>query len=260
MAMAMATVTANSFTCATCHRIYHRKSYYTRHVLLCEIMNKSVKERQLENEERADTPTIRGMYEIILELTKKMNIMDQRLQELAKWTDVKKRKINILYWLNNNPDKNGCIGSFEAFMLQLKVTRRHLDYLFRSDYTSTILHILQEHLPLEDGTKINVMKAFEQKTNVLYVYTQDQWMIATEQMFQTLLYVVDKKLLGEFIKWQTENAVNMVDDDFALKYAMNVKKIMGGNLSRDQIYSRIKIDLYKYLKVCLRNITECEFV
>lgn len=255
--------TACSFTCATCHRIYHRKSYYSRHVLLCEIMNKSVKERQLENEERSDTPTVRGLYEIILELTKKMNAMDQRLQELAKWTDIKKRKINILEWLNANPEKIGTIsggGSFEAFILQLKVTRRHLEYLFRSDYTSTILHILQENLPLEDGTKTNVMKAFEQKANVLYVYTQGQWVIATEQLVQTLLYVVDKKLLGEFIKWQTENAVNMADDDFALKYAVNVKKIMGGNLSREQIYSRLKIDLYKYLKVCLRNITECEFV
>jgi hypothetical protein len=226
-------------------------------------MNKSVKERQLENEERADTPTVRGLYEIILELTKKMNVMEQQIQELTKWTNVKKRKINILEWLNANPEKIGTIsggGSIEVFMLQLKVTRRHLEYLFRSDYTSTILHILQENLPLDDGTKANVMKAFEQKANVLYVYTQEQWIIATEQMFQTLLYVVDKKLLGEFIKWQTENAVNMADDDFALKYAVNVKKIMGGNLSREQIYTRLKIDLYKYLKVSLKNITDCEFV
>jgi len=259
----MATTSNSSYTCATCHRIYHRKSYYSRHVLLCDIMNKSVKERQLENEERADTPTVRGLYEIILELTKKMNVMEQQIQELTKWTDVKKRKINILEWLNANPDKIGTIsggGSFEAFMLQLKVTQRHLDYLFRSDYTSTILHILKENLPLDDGTKANVMKAFDQKTNVLYTYSQGQWSIVTEQMFQTLLFVVDKKLLGEFINWQTENTVNMADDDFALKYAVNVKKIMGGNLSRDQIYSRLKIDLYKYLKVSLKNITDCEFI
>jgi hypothetical protein len=213
-------------------------------------MNKSVKERQLENEERADTPTMRGLYEIILELTKKMNVMDQRLQELAKWTDVKKQKINILDWLNAHPAK---LGSFEAFMLQLKVTRQHLDYLFRSDYTSTILHILQENLPVEDAANANVLKAFDLKTNLLYAYSQGQWMIMTEQMFQTLLYVVDKKLLGEFIKWQTENAANMTDDDFALKYAVNVKKIMGGNLSREQIFSRVKIDLYKYLKVSVKN-------
>ena len=225
-------------------------------------MNKSVKERQLENEERADTPTVRGLYEIILELTKKMNVMDQRLQELTKWTDVKKQKINILDWLNANPVNVGGGGSFEAFMLQLKVTRRHLDFLFRSDYTSTILHILQENLPVADeegGATANVLKAFDHKVNVLYVYSQGQWLLLTEQLFQTLLYVVDKKLLGEFIKWQTENAVNMADDDFALKYAVNVKKIMGGTLSREQIYTRLKIDLYKYLKVSVKNMTEYTF-
>ena len=225
-------------------------------------MNKSVKERQLENEERADTPTVRGLYEIILELTKKMNVMDQRLQELTKWTDVKKQKINILDWLNANPVNVGGGGSFEAFMLQLKVTRRHLDFLFRSDYTSTILHILQENLPVaeeEGGATANVLKAFDHKVNVLYVYSQGQWLLLTEQLFQTLLYVVDKKLLGEFIKWQTENAVNMADDDFALKYAVNVKKIMGGTLSREQIYTRLKIDLYKYLKVSVKNMTEYTF-
>ena len=225
-------------------------------------MNKSVKERQLENEERADTPTVRGLYEIILELTKKMNVMDQRLQELTKWTDVKKQKINILDWLNANPVNVGGGGSFEAFMLQLKVTRRHLDFLFRSDYTSTMLHILQENLPVaeqEGGATANVLKAFDHKVNVLYVYSQGQWLLLTEQLFQTLLYVVDKKLLGEFIKWQTENAVNMADDDFALKYAVNVKKIMGGTLSREQIYTRLKIDLYKYLKVSVKNMTEYTF-
>jgi hypothetical protein len=228
---------------------------------MCEIMNKSVKERQLENEERADTPTVRGLYEIILELTKKMNVMDQRLQELTKWTDVKKQKINILDWLNANPVNVGGGGSFEAFMLQLKVTRRHLDFLFRSDYTSTMLHILQENLPVaeQEGATANVLKAFDHKVNVLYVYSQGQWLLLTEQLFQTLLYVVDKKLLGEFIKWQTENAVNMADDDFALKYAVNVKKIMGGTLSREQIYTRLKIDLYKYLKVSVKNMTEYTF-
>jgi hypothetical protein len=91
------------------------------------------------------------------------------------------------------------------------------------------------------------------------VYSQGQWLLLTEQLFQTLLYVVDKKLLGEFIKWQTENAVNMADDDFALKYAVNVKKIMGGTLSREQIYTRLKIDLYKYLKVSVKNMTEYTF-
>jgi len=81
-----------------------------------------------------------------------------------------------------------------------------------------------------------------------------------EQMFKTLLHQLDKQFLAAFVNWQKENAAKMEQDDFAMKYAQNVKKVMGGNLSRDQIYSRVKIDLYKYLKVGAKNITEYEFV
>ena len=52
----------------------------------------------------------------------------------------------------------------------------------------------------------------------------------------------------------------MKDDNFAIKYATYVKKVMGGKLTREQIYSRVKIDLYNYLKVCVKNIVEYEFV
>ena len=254
--------TKTNYTCASCHRGYQRKLYYSRHVLLCEIMSKTVKERQQENEEQADTPTVRVLYDVILELTSKLRHMEGRVEELTKWADVKKRKINILEWLNANhitQCEGG--GTFETLLVQLAVTRQHLEYLFRNDYVSTILQILQEKLPLDDGLKANPIQAFDQKVNVLFAYSgAEGWCIVTDVMFQKLLYVADKKLLGEFIKWQTENAANMADDDFAIKYALNVKKAMGGSLTREQIYSRVKIDMYKYLKVCMKNITECEFV
>ena len=251
--------TKMTYTCASCHRGYQRKLYYNRHVLLCEIMSKTVKERQQENEEQADTPTVRVLYDVILELTSKLRQMEGRIEELAKWAELKKRKINILDWLNTNHTQ-GRGGSFESLLGQLTVTRRHLEYLFRNDYVSTILQILQEHLPLEDGLTANPIQAFDQKANVLFAYCGPAWCIVTDVMFQKLLYVADKKLLGEFIKWQTENAANMADDDFAIKYALNVKKAMGGSLTREQIYSRVKIDMYKYLKVCMKNKTEYEFV
>lgn len=257
-----------NFTCTSCHRGYQRKLYYNRHVLLCELMRKSVKERQQENEEQADTPTLRVLYDVILELTHKLRQMEGRVEELAKWADVKKRKINILEWLNTTyAQGSGGGGTFETLLGQLNVTREHLDYLFRNDYVSTIVQILQENLPIADGLKVNPLKAFEQKTNVLYAYCvtsgaqEPSWCVVTDVMFQKLLFIADKKLLGEFIKWQTENAANMADDDFAIKYALNVKKAMGGSLTREQIYSRVKIDMYKYLKVCMKVcLTENEFV
>ena len=258
----MTTATGINYTCESCHRGYQRKTYYNRHVLLCEIMRKSVKERQLENEERADTPTVRALYEVILELANKMTAMERQIKELSKLADYKKRKINILDWLNETRQPNET--AIEDFLLGFKVVEwKHLEHLFQHDYPSAVLQVLQEALPLNiDGGGGAIIKAFDQKTNVLFVYSKVEvkWIILPEPMFKSLLHRLDKLFLAAFVNWQKENAAKMEQDDFAMKYAQNVKKVMGGNLSRDQIYSRIKIDLYKYLKVGTTNITECEFV
>ena len=258
--------TALQYTCGICNRSYQRKNYYNRHILVCEIISKSVKERRLENEEQRDTPSVRILYEVILDLTSKITKMDLQIQKLTTFADQKKRKIDMLDWLNTNQVTDVC-GSFEQLLLNIQVSSVHLEHLFQSDYTPTILHILQEHIPLDDGLKVQPIKAFMQKTNVLYVYNTDsekpatkKWLLMTETMLQTLIYFTDKKLLAEFIKWQNNNADKMKDDNFAIKYATYVKKVMGGKLTREQIYSRVKIDLYNYLKVCVKNIVEYEFV
>ena len=69
-----------------------------------------------------------------------------------------------------------------------------------------------------------------------------------DALFPKIINVVMKQLLDEFIIWQKENAGKMDQDDFAVKYANNARKIMGGSLTREQIYSRVKLDLYKCLK------------
>ena len=35
---------------------------------------------------------------------------------------------------------------------------------------------------------------------------------------------------------------------------------MGGNLTREQVYAKVKLDLYKYLKVNMTNIMEYQFI
>jgi hypothetical protein len=66
-------------------------------------------------------------------------------------------------------------------------------------------------------------------------------------------------MMDEFVKWQNENKAKMsASDDFAVLYATNVKKIMGGNNTRDQLFSRIKRELFKHLRVDPPNIMEYE--
>jgi len=170
---------------------------------------------------------------------------------------LKKKKINMVDWLNENHTE-GVNIDFDQFIKCIKVERDQLENLFQTDYTSGILKVLEDKLSLDPYVN-NPLKAFDQKNNVFFAYVNNTWCILPDKLFQQLINNISKQLLDEFIKWQTENANRMDQDDFAIKYSANVKKIMGGNLSREQNYAKIKLDLYKYLKVNVKNITEYQF-
>ena len=104
------------------------------------------------------------------------------------------------------------------------------------------------------------IKAFDQKENILFIYNDDnKWEILSHPMFANLMNILSKKILTELLKWQTENKSKMRQDDFSYTYARNVQKIMGGNLTQEQIHMRVKKELYNYLKMNLRNVVEYEF-
>jgi hypothetical protein len=118
-------------------------------------------------------------------------------------------------------------------------------------------------LHIRDETSANEtmpIKAFDQKENILFIYNdENKWEILSLPMFANLMNILSKKILTEFLKWQTENKSKMREDDFSYRYARNVQKIMGGNLTQEQIHMRVKKELYHYLKMNLRNVVEYEF-
>ena len=229
------------FTCKFCKRCYQRKIYYSRHIGVCELICKSVKERALDSEEGDDTPTVRALYDVVLELVNKVAKMEKTIIKLTKCADIKMKKINMEDSLNESKGDESKGKPFEDFIETIKVERKHLEYLFKNDLISGILFVIQDFNPLD------TIKAFEQKRNDLYVYSTSKWQIMPDNMFQQLVNIVNRMLMNEFVNWQTENSDKMEQDVFAIKYATNVKKILGNNLTREQIYSRVKVGFYKTL-------------
>jgi hypothetical protein len=185
--------------------------------------------------------------------------MEKKMNDLTKWVDTKKLKIKVIDWLNEKyRAENAPPLDFTTFVGSIHVTRLHLEYLFQHDYITCIGHVLQDMLP--QACDRNVVKAFDQKYNVLFGYTASQWVELTEDLFQTMINVITKQLWHEFIVWQKENAPKMVQDEFAVTYAINAKKMMAGTLTAEQIFSRTKIEFYKYLKVPIGVITEVDII
>ena len=91
-----------NYKCGFCSRQYKRKSYYIRHMNICEYLYKNKREREIENEEIDDTPDLRTLYEIILELTNKNILLEKKVDKLTKLVNYKNNDFNFIDILNNN--------------------------------------------------------------------------------------------------------------------------------------------------------------
>jgi hypothetical protein len=253
------------YKCKYCNRAYKLKPNYDKHYLLCDTFNKtSISKSKTTKENNADdyVPSMRDMFTLILELTAKNSRLEQKVEELSKWAESKKKKLNVIDWLNEKYTKN---IKYTEWLGGINITRNHLEAVFKSDMVSGCYEILQSLLSLhmtEDISNEQIMpiKAFDQKENILFIYNDDnKWEILSQPMFVNLMNVLSKNILTEFLKWQTENKSKLKQDEFSYTYARNVQKIMGGNLTQEQIHMRVKKELYNYLKMNLRNVVEYEF-
>ena len=276
----MAISKINFYKCKYCNRTYKLKPNYDKHYLLCDTLNKSISKTSISktsigktsigktsiciSKNNADyVPSLRDMFTIILELTAKNSQLEQRVEELSKWAESKKKKLNVIDWLNEKYTKN---IKYTDWLAGINITRNHLEAVFKSDMVIGCKEILENLLTLhttnENGSddEIQPIKAFDQKENILFIYNDDnKWEILTLPMFANLMNILSKKIITEFLKWQTENKSKIRQDDFSYTYARNVQKIMGGNLTQEQIHMRVKKELYNYLKMNLRNVVEYEF-
>ena len=203
-------------------------------------MNK--KTRKLEIEEQKDTPTVRELYVVVMELVAKNKQLEQKIQEMTKWGNGKEEKINILEWLNMN---QSAACDYQRWMKQIAVKREHLEFLFATNYVGGVVNLLKQLLPLDDETRS--IRAYNNKDNVFYIFNQEkiQWFIVDADIYIKLMYLLDKLFMTEFIKWQAEKKEKLHLDNFSQIYAQYTKKIMA---AREQAYSRVKKELYNYLR------------
>ena len=250
------------YKCKYCNRTYKLKPNYDKHYLLCDTLNKyNNKTMSNKTNNNDDLPSFRDMFTLILELTAKNSQLEQKVEELSKWAESKKKKLNVIDWLNEKYTKN---IKYTEWLAKIIITRTHLEAVFNSDMVIGCSEIIKSLLTLHtaaDNNETQPIKAFDQKDNILFIYNDDnKWEMLSPQMFANLMNSLSKNILTEFIKWQTENKHRMREDDFSYKYARNVQTIMGGNLTQEQIHMRVKKEIYNYLKMNLRNVVEYEFI
>jgi hypothetical protein len=244
-----------NFHCPMCNKEYTRKSSLDKHKILCEFKMKSKLEKNVLFEEIGDQPKYIELVKIVQEMAIKMTKMESELLEAKKWISKKKKKLNIIEWLNNNSKSD--IGFMEWIQINFKVEQQHFELLMENSLFYTIQTIFEHNLKIDE---VNPICCFNEKANIFYICEhlengKCQWKQMLNSDFILILKTLQNKMLKEVSKWKIENHNKMEDNDkLCESFNKAIIKLMNLNLTQDATSSKIKSNLYHYLKKELKLV------
>jgi len=230
-----------------------------RHQIVCEIANKTDREKLIEGEEADDLPTYKQLVIIVQELTKKCASMEKKMTDMQKWVQRTKKKVDVIQWLNNSSSTKP-YSSFTEWFQNLTINEETIDILKENTMYQTILTIFSKNLP-EDAD--NPVCSFCQKVGTIYIYEivdeTATWKLLSRDQLTKGLNRLHLKILNELLAWKEKNEEKMENDDrLAEKYNKTMMKLMGLNFTQDHVYNKIKGDLFSCVKKDIKNILEYE--
>ena len=220
------------------------------------LLNKITEKMNSEKGYDDHSYSCRQLTQIVSELIKSNNKLQNEVADLKRWVQVKKRKIIIVDWLNENYQIN---ENYKEFINNIVVTSNLLEIIFQTNLIEGIQTIFEEYISKIEDQKIP-LKSFDQKSNTIYVYNEkSKWEVLSSEDFNNIVSILSKKILVEFKIWQDKNQHQLYTDDFSVIYIQNTKKVIGGDISLEKLRREIHRNLYKYLKQNLQNTIEYEF-
>jgi hypothetical protein len=223
---------------------------------------KSRVEKEVEFEELGDIPTHLQLVKIIQELTFKYVKIEEQLERMKQWVDKKKKKIDIIEWLNSNITPT--IGFLEWIKTYIVVKTIHFESLMENTLFKTIQQVFEYNLK-KTSDFIYPIACFSQKTNTFYICEKNhnntpEWKLLTLSDMVLLLKTVQHRMIKELTMWKANNRINIEDND-RISEAFNkaIIKLMNLTFTQDTSMSRIKNALYNYLSTDLKIMFECEF-
>ena len=255
----------NLYCCALCGNKYIREKTRDKHFILCEIkIGKPKRKSRAQQEEEGiyqRLPTQREMARLIVELTYKNNQLEQRVNELGKWVETKKKKIDLVLWLNNS---NGLIPSFTFTVWQtnVQIDDAGMQFFLKNDFYTSFVEIF---LTLNSRYETLPLMAFDQKPNTIYSYqgggepaAAAAWEVLSNENLIYCLKLVHWRCIKAFRNWKNTSISNSAKDPKFHAYNLAIIKWIEKDFTNLATLNRIKRDIYDKIQVNLKSITEYE--
>ena len=219
---------------------------------MCDFLQKSKQEKKIDEEEIDNLPSYKELVTIVQELALKNKRLEEKMNQMEKWIETKKKKVNVIQWLNQHATPS---TTYLAWCQQIKITPQNLDHLFDNTISDTVIKIIQENL-----RELLPIYAFDQKTNVFYIFVDGTWTEMTNINLSNLLIKIQNRLLEEINLWRTNNAAQLhTNDKMSDTYNKTIMKLMNINSVQDGTVGKIKSGMYQMIKVDIKNMIEYEF-
>jgi DNA-directed RNA polymerase subunit RPC12/RpoP len=252
-----------SYFCVNCNKKYTKKSSMDKHKILCDYKLLTQREKKVMNEEAEDMPSYIDLVKLVQELAKKCNKLEEKVENMQKWVDRKKKKINVIKWLNTN--MNVFVSYVEWVNEYVEILPIHFEYLMEHNLYETIEHILKYNLNKNDllDSKYPII-CFTEKNAIFYIAEIEKdndngnniyvWKKALHEDNVLLIKKIYNKLLYELTKWKKDNEHSFLENSkLSDKFNKAVIKLMSISFHEDATFSRIRNILYNNLKIELKE-------
>jgi hypothetical protein len=242
--------------CTFCGKSYVKKTNLNNHVVLCELLHKSSKKTTVEDDE--EIPSQKKMYQIILEIGKKLNGLDEKVDEINKWVIKKKKKINVIEWLNTHATPE---ITFDNLSNKITILEDDIKSLFDSNFIDVLNQIFARTIYNISENEYPIF-AFVQKSNIFYIYENEDagW---TELSREKLVKFLDKiymKISRAFSEWKKNNKTKMQDDEnFQLQCDKTSVKMYSVDVKNEITLGKIRNCMYSRMKTDMKALVEYEF-
>jgi len=251
---------SSTYDCKHCKRNYKEKFNYDRHLLCCEFLFKSRREQNNEVDLLAPVPTQYEMYQLIQHMSIRIDKLEkdnQRLQQVAK------RKHNVLEYLNSPENLERMTMTFSEWIKTSILTEVHnsLPSVYDNDLLSGLKHLISNAINKLDTNEVPI-RTFD-SSNTFYIFNLDEnkvkkWMKIQNNDLNKYLRRISNQFLYDFKTYWYDVHSELINknEKYSDLYLDYHGKVLGGNMSEDILFQKLRKDIFTQVKHNIKSIVE----
>jgi hypothetical protein len=244
--------------CVNCGKSYVKKANLEKHLIICDLLQTCRKKTKLIIEDDDEPlPTQRKMFEMLIELGQKYSKLEEKVDEINKWVIKKKKKINVLDWLNANIKPNII---FDDIFDKIIINETDINNILRNSFYDVLNDVFSRTIYNFNELE-NPIFGFVQKPNVFYIYDPNNiWVELSRERLTKFLNKVHMKIFKEFTVWKQINISEIkANSNLGSLCDKTLVKIMSVEFKQDSIFSKVRSTMFSRMKTDMKALIEYEF-